>query len=446
MNKIIKRFYLGLAALCLIFAVLVACAQVAWGQSPWVSKQLWVAMFAAAASAVIAWKCKPAVALNLLAVLSSLLLVELGLQTAGWLGLLPGVNTKIKTPHGRVYWSLEGLGNSVRNSFGWYYPEFNTTAARKIALVGDSFVEAVEIHRHRNEGVILEQQMRAAGIDAAVLAFGIHGTSPAYHRDVIDYAARHFHPDEVVLCIYLGNDVTESSPELNLMPPSKFIYYQHDGAGRLELHPESRELREQFVRGLEFSHHSPPFTLSATISSHVMSVQVLTSLRDTWSRRRAAAARVSAESTDPVAVQIRATGLNPRAFRVPAESEVEQAVSVLLGTIGACRDTCTTNGMTMRLALIPCFPQSFYATQKGRDWTLRFAQYDFQAHERRISAFARSNGIPVLELGQYMKNKQLDVTEIQELYLSGGSGHFSEAGHRYFAGALCETFFPLPGK
>ena len=147
-----------------------------------------------------------------------------------------------------------------------------------------------------------------------------------------------------------------------------------------------------------------------------------------------------------MAAQTRATGLNPQVFRVPAEAEVEQAVRVLLGTIAACRDTCTTNGMTMRLAIIPVFPRAFFATQKGRDWTLRFAQYDFQAPERRIGAFARSNGIPVLELGEYMKNKQLDVTEIQALYLSGGAGHFSEAGHRYFAGALFETFFRPPGK
>ena len=137
--------------------------------SLWVSKQLWVAGLAAAACAVMAWKCKRTAALNLLLVLASLSLIELGLQAAGWLGLLPGVNTKIKTPHGRVYWSREGLGNSIRNRSGWYYPEFNTTAGRKIALVGDSFVEAVEVHRSRNEGAILEQQMRAAGLDVAVV-------------------------------------------------------------------------------------------------------------------------------------------------------------------------------------------------------------------------------------------------------------------------------------
>ena len=133
MNKTLKRLYLGLAALCLVFAVLVACAEAAWGQSPWVSKQLWAALLAAVAGVVIAWKGKPAVALNLLLLLASLVLVELGLQAVGWLGLLPGVNTKIKSPHGRVYWSREGLGNSIRNRFGWYYPEFNTTAVRKIA-------------------------------------------------------------------------------------------------------------------------------------------------------------------------------------------------------------------------------------------------------------------------------------------------------------------------
>src|SRR5437867_3952530 len=70
-------------------------------------------------------------------------LVEVLLEGAGWLGLVPGVNTNQKVPFGRVYWTAEGRGNSIRNRFGWHYPEFDVQASRRVAVIGDSFVEAI---------------------------------------------------------------------------------------------------------------------------------------------------------------------------------------------------------------------------------------------------------------------------------------------------------------
>ena len=86
------------------------------------------------------------------------------------------------------------------------------------------------------------------------MAFGNHGTSPAYHMEVLDYVARHFKPDEAILFIYVGNDISENSPALNQVPPSRFIYYNLDSDGRLVLHPESSGIRDEFVRGMELGH------------------------------------------------------------------------------------------------------------------------------------------------------------------------------------------------
>ena len=123
---------------------------------------------------------------------------------------------------------------------------------------------------------------------------------------------------------------------------------------------------------------------------------------------------------------------------------MEKALTVLLKSIAACKETCARHGMRLKLVTVPHFPQWFYAHQKGRDWTLQFGEYDFQAPERRVGAFAAANGIPVLELGQWIKTKRLDVQEIQQLYLSHGSGHLSEAGPRFCADAVFQTFVSGP--
>ena len=51
-----------------------------------------------------------------------LLTVELVLQLAAGLGLLPGLKLHDPVPYGRVYQTVEGRANSLMNRYGWYYP------------------------------------------------------------------------------------------------------------------------------------------------------------------------------------------------------------------------------------------------------------------------------------------------------------------------------------
>src|SRR5206468_945254 len=101
------------------------------------------------------------------------------LQVLGWLGWLPAVNTKERLPWGRVYWKGEGLGNSIRNRYGWYFPEFELEKTNRVAVIGDSFVENVEVHRTHGMTAVLREKLRAADSQATAMAFGDHGVGPA---------------------------------------------------------------------------------------------------------------------------------------------------------------------------------------------------------------------------------------------------------------------------
>ena len=83
------------------------------------SKTFWALLLAAITLLAAPFLFRPRFKQNLLLLLFSLLVIELLLEGLGWAGLLPGVNTRERVPWGRVYWTSEGHGNSIRNRYGY---------------------------------------------------------------------------------------------------------------------------------------------------------------------------------------------------------------------------------------------------------------------------------------------------------------------------------------
>jgi hypothetical protein len=57
-----------------------------------------------------------------------------------------------------------------------------------------------------------------------------------------------------------------------------------------------------------------------------------------------------------------------------------------------------------------------------------------------LVAWARARGIEILALAERMRLDGLASDEIESFYF-GGTGHFTEAGHAYVAGAMARAFF-----
>jgi hypothetical protein len=378
-------------------------------------------------------------------VLFALVSLELALQAAAWTGVLPGVNTKLKVPYARVYWTAEGRGNSIRNREGWYYPEFDLKASRRIAAIGDSMVEAVEVQPTWNHPYLMQQRLKASSPDWAVLGLGTHGTSPAFYIDVLEYAIKHFKPQEAIVYISMGSDVAESSPALN---PSigPYIYYQLDAQNRLALVPASAPIRSRFLQDLELSYQPFYVWLPTLLDSHCMTLQSALSVRDTLTRRQQKTARAVATGgrtmkDATVRRDFEELGFDPAPFALKQSDEVRRAMQVLESEIERCKEICDNHGVRLRLVTLPVFPSVFYATQKGRDWTVKIGDFDFFGPEHELAAFARGKNIQLFSLGDYLQSKKPDVEEIRSLYFSHGTGHFTEKGHRLCADAVYEAFY-----
>lgn len=257
-------------------------------------------------------------------------------------------------------------------------------------------VEAVEVHRTRNHAALLQNLLRdRAAASVSVLGLGSHGTSPAYYLETLAYAERHFKPQEAILCIYLGNDLTESSPHLHIWPPEKFLYRILDGDGdtNLDIHPQSRNVRDQFVAGLESGHDSLLVSLPATLSSHCMTIQVLANVRGAFSADRKHAneiAKKAALAPDEMSRNLERMGLNAKPFAKVPTAETQRTFRVLSAELLEAKRFCMDHGITLRIATIPMFAQGFYRSQTGREWSSEIGDYDILLPERQIELFAHA--------------------------------------------------------
>ena len=444
MNRWLRRILVGASLVLAVYAVLMIGSLAVRHQAWWNSGSMWMALGWSGLLAGVAWRGSMQARFRWVLLLLLFLGLEVVLEGLAWAGLLPFVSTDVRTPYGRVYWNAEGHGNAIRNRYGWHYPNFNFEAARRIAVIGDSQVEALEVCRGCNQAAGLQALLQAQAPDSAVFALGHHGTAPAYYLEVLDYARRHVRPQEVILVLSLGSDISESEPELKPQARvGQYIYYDTTPAGELKLVPGGEGVLDQFRRNIEMSHQPLALALPYTINSHLMSVQLIRSARDRLEQRhRLAALAARRQVTDDQAqAEFSRIGFNSAPFALEPGAPVRHAMTVVAAELRRCRGMCETNGIKLRLVLLPAFPKAFYDSQHGKDWTMQIGRYDYLKPERELVEFARTNGISVLPMGDYIRGHGLSVEEIRSLYFSGGVGHLTEKGHQFYAQAIFETFY-----
>ncbi len=89
----------------------------------------------------------------------------------------------------------------MMNRYGWHYPEFTLKAeSKKIALIGDSFVEAIQVSPHHNIGIVLKEIFHKAPNDdysTDVMSLGLSGIGPAQYFELLKYASEYLDINEL---------------------------------------------------------------------------------------------------------------------------------------------------------------------------------------------------------------------------------------------------------
>lgn len=413
-----------------------------------------------------------------LAPLALIVLIELGAQVAAFGGWLPAQThvTNLFVQYGRVYQNDEGSANDRVNNYGWYYPDFAMQKdAPHVVLLGDTFVQALQIAREDHMGVTLQRQLRqqakpapigysglAGGrmLDPAkteVLALGMPGFGPGlYLSDTrLQNMLDEFEPQKVVLFFHLSNDfqvITE--------PAEYELVYQLDATGQAEIHPDSwrhrHDLQHYILPGYGFM--VDPL---ATLESNILTPRLLLPQRaaasqrpvemNAWDMPRVQAVVLETAPTDTDYTEVKAIDLRQTPgrsnflFEAPANEAAQHSYAVTRALLKATHELLAQKSIELHIVTIPAFPAAFYDPTlsgfEGGSWSPVIGNYNLFQPEQMLAQFAAEEGIPFLATGQQMHNEQITPQQIQSLFFQQGVGHFTEEGHDYMARLLYDCLY-----
>lgn len=358
-------------------------------------------------------------------VLVGLLLAEVALRVMGYsapvwyrpdpqLGwtLRPGL-TGWFTKEGRALVHVNAAGRRDRDT-----PLDKPDDVFRIAVLGDSYSEAMQVAREEAYWALLRERLAACGFQPGkrieVLNFGVSGYGTAQEYAMLESNAIRYRPDLVLLQFTNGNDVRNNSFALEQEKYRPFYMLDPDGRLRMD---ESFASEAGFRRSV-----SLPMELvrRATDRSRVLQL-----LREVRSGRLVQKAHAS----DAPGVE---QGLEPVVLRPPGDALWEEAWKITEGLIAQTADYARRNGARFVVFTVP------YAIQVHPDRSLREALQaklgveDLFYPDRRLAEFGKRNGVPVLALAPQMQR----LAEARKLHYHGfeksglGRGHWNAEGHR----------------
>jgi hypothetical protein len=331
----------------------------------------------------------------------------------GW-GLNPGA-------HGR--YTREGNAYLRINQDGFRGPDYarpKPPGVIRVAVIGDSYVEAMQVAEDRTLTSVLGRALGTSpvlhGRKVEALNFGVDGYGTAQEMLTLQSKVWAYQPDIVVLAIFLGNDIRNNSVVLegDLCRP----FYVPDKGGL--------KLTGPFI-------NQPSFRLWCEARFDYRDLRLLELFRNTLEVATSGAGPPTPEH--PVEQAI-----NYSIYKPPTDHAWQEAWEVTERLITLVRDESVRHG-AMFLAV---------TEETGiQAWPDPAVRANFQKHlgvtdlfypDRRIAALGQREGFAVLTLAQPFQQ----YAESHHVFLHGfpntpkGFGHWNELGHAR-AGELIAT-------
>lgn len=392
--------------------------------------------------------------------LFALTAVELLFQLLAVTNLLPRSvvhQSGLFVPYGRIYYTDQETINTTTNRYGWYYTDFREDESlNNIALIGDSYIQGFQIRPEENLGVVLDSLLNKGEPENGpneVMAFGMPGFGPGTYRELTEYAAEYFAPDEYVVFINLGNDFQNVAK-----PQEDYFFYYEDEEGVLRL--ESASYRQWHdSQHLTIRSHEP-FYLWHRLKSNYLTASVVRGVvgssdsvfasspaadpyinsqleGDVWRKPRP---WVPTHNSDWDIVFETAVSQG-FAFTQDGSNDEAAGIETTKRLLQIIQELADENEARLRIVTIPAFPPAFFQQYSAGNWEPTVANYDLLYAERELAEFAAAQNIPFLGMGRYMQAQNLSVANIRELYFADAYGYFTPAGHDYFAQAVYDCFY-----
>lgn len=345
--------------------------------------------------------------------------------------------------------SDEGRAYVRINRWGYRGPDWSRTKRAytlRIAVVGDSFVEAQQVPENQTFCAVMERELMSecevhphncpprVG-NVRVMNFGVDGYGTAQELMTLDDDVWQFAPDIVVLAFFAGNDVRNDSVVLEGDKCRPFYIYRHDMLILGGPFIDSDLFRFRCFMRFE-SRHSQLLNVAGSGLSVLRSLMRGKTVPGRVRRTRPPLA-AGTPSSNPDAVPEHEPGINDLIYRPPVNQVWTDAWKVTEEEIEMMHRAVERHGAIFLVAMLGTGVQVFPNPAVRRAYLQSIGGTDIFYPEARIRAFGERNGFAVLNLAPTMQA----YADAHQVFFHGftntrlGSGHWNAAGHDY-AGKL----------
>lgn len=293
----------------------------------------------------------------------------------------------------------------------------------RIAILGDSYMEAMSVRLTEMFAVQLEQQMQACAspMHVEVINFGVAGYGTAQELLTFERTAAAYQPDLVLTAIYFGNDLHNNHPDQNKQRVPFYVF--KDGRWQLDLSQVTPIVAQPWrIRARMF------------VTAHsraAMSLYRPYALFRDWLRR-------GPEHPEEIPWDD-----DLDAFRPPAPgskmSEPWRTTDALLVLLS---DAIRATGAEPWMVSLTIAPQVDPNPARRVEAQRLLGVDDLFYPERRLEQLGREHGLPTITLAQPLA----DYAAREHVYLHGGqtprtpagSGHWNPIAHRVAAGIVAQ--------
>jgi lysophospholipase L1-like esterase len=300
----------------------------------------------------------------------------------------------------------------------------------RIAVLGDSMAEALQVPMDRNFPSVLERRLKGcpalAGKQPEVLNFGVSGYGTAQELIMLRERVWKYQPDLVLLAMFPGNDIRNNDAALNHDP---FVPYYSLREGKLVLTYPPPPRREDLLRRVR-----------DVVLDHSRLLQVIYQIRKNL-RTRESDQMVSRDRDPKLYGE---AGVDNETFAPPTTPEWRNAWQVTEALLLAVRDEARAHGTTLAVALIPSGIQDYPDPRIREAYMRRLGLRSLSYAHDRLAAFARQQGIFVIPLEASLRAYAESHHELLHGFpnMVMGFGHLNERGHEIageiLAAQICE--------
>lgn len=299
----------------------------------------------------------------------------------------------------------------------------------RIAVLGDSFIQAVQVEQNEAIPELLESGLKARGINSKIYNFGVSSIGTIHQYQIFRHEVLALKPDVLVLSFF-PNDLVDNSPSYKHERPELTPQYDFDDQGNIQIQPFDIKSQE----GLLLSH---PIDIKQSDELN-QATRTINRLRD-WSQRFPSSIALEFLKL----YMIDRLGLRTDydypfdIYRKEYPKPLEESFDLMTNLMSKFQQDCRREGIELVVMILPAreqvHPQYWQEHVEQRRFILSHEDFDLYKPNRRLKNFLEQAEIPYLDL---MPNF-LAVKDTTKLFYDFDH-HFNAAGHAQAASVLIE--------